>query len=169
MDVPELLAAVDRAFLVTGAGLPGWPDPRPDGRPPSQEEYSRAPDPGKYRLLGARADAWVVALEDLRLGAAREVPVGAEGRGHGRAPATRAVEVRPSAVGALPLRFLHWEPDGRYVAMVEVHVSERPRLVTRAPDCGCDACDDGSQRQLEALDAAITPVVAGSGPGGRWW
>ena len=161
MDSSELSAAVDQAFLVTSAGLPHWPDPRPDGRPPSDEEYSRCVDPGKYRLLLARAEAWATALGDLGLGAARETPAAPQWQVHGRRPVSRAVLVEPHAEGAVPLLFVHWDRDADFVPMVEVRVGPSGVPVVRAPDCGCDACDDGSASQLAALDAAIAPVVTG--------
>ena len=161
MDLTALTAAVDRAFVATGAGLAPWPDPRPDGRPPSEEEYSRCPDPGKYRLLLARADAWVAALVELGLGLDREVPAAAlrEVRG-GRRP-TRAALVEPHADGALPLLVLSWHEEPGTAARVEVQVAGTGLLVAAAPDCGCDACDDGSDSQLQALDEAIASVPAG--------
>ncbi|MEX3565124.1 DUF6226 family protein [Micrococcus endophyticus] len=33
-------------------------------------------------------------------------------------------------------------------------------LRARFPFCGCDACDDGSDRLLDELDDAITRVIA---------
>lgn len=59
----ELVAAVEAAFAVTGRGLAAWPDPHP-GRSPRDEEYSRVTDPYKWRIVGARAEAWLVALAD---------------------------------------------------------------------------------------------------------
>jgi hypothetical protein len=63
----ELLAAVDAAFAVTGRGLIPWPHPHPD-RAPLDEEYSRVLDAAKWRIIGARAEAWLVALVDAALG-----------------------------------------------------------------------------------------------------
>ena len=38
----------------------------------------------------------------------------------------------------------------------------RPDVVVETqPDCGCDACDSGSNDLLEAVDAAIRHVVGG--------
>src|SRR4051812_43847183 len=59
----DLLAAVGRAFVETGAGTPGWPDPHPDRRP-LDEEYSRCLDPRKYAILGTRLDAWARVLTE---------------------------------------------------------------------------------------------------------
>ena len=62
----ELRAVVESAFAVTGRGLARWPDPHPD-RSPLEEEYSRVSDPAKWRLVGARADAWCRALVETGL------------------------------------------------------------------------------------------------------
>ena len=35
-------------------------------------------------------------------------------------------------------------------------------VVTWIPDCGCDACDSGSQGVLDELDEAIVGVVSGA-------
>lgn len=61
-----LLDEVEAAFEETGADTPGWEDPHleADGTSgdPSGEEYSRCLDPGKYRILWARAEAWMEVL-----------------------------------------------------------------------------------------------------------
>jgi catechol 2,3-dioxygenase-like lactoylglutathione lyase family enzyme len=153
---------VDAAFVHTGAGLRRWPDPRPDGRPPLDEEYSRRLDPGKYRLVLARADAWAAALTGLGLAAVRESPVPAAWQVRGRHPATRAVSVEPGAPDSLALHGVHWEVDqDEFVPVVQVRVGPEAVPVIDAPDCGCDACDDGSESLLRALDDAIVPVVTG--------
>ena len=61
-DVPQLLAAVERAFEQTGDGSMRWPDPHPDHSSVPDEAYSRLTDPSRWRLLGARTDAWLHAL-----------------------------------------------------------------------------------------------------------
>src|SRR5699024_2075680 len=62
----DLLADVEHAFAVTGADTPPWPDPHlgPGGRdvPVREEEYSRCLDPGKYRIVVTRAEAWAPDL-----------------------------------------------------------------------------------------------------------
>src|SRR5215207_4819510 len=61
IDVADLLAAVDDTFRQTSAGLSPWPDPHPDRSPPV-DAYSRLTDPARWRILGARTDAWLSAL-----------------------------------------------------------------------------------------------------------
>lgn len=163
MDLTELTAAVDRAFLDTGAGLSPWPDPHPDGGSPAEEEYSRCLDPGKYRLLLARADAWAAALVDLGLGEAGEVPTAALREVRDRRRASRATLVEPQVPYALPLLFLFWDEviETSTPAQVEVQAGDSGIRVAAGPDCGCDACDDGSERQLQAIDDALASFVAG--------
>ncbi|MBK5221586.1 MAG: hypothetical protein JJE52_01655 [Acidimicrobiia bacterium] len=64
MVIPaELLTAVDAAFAITARDTPHWqgPDPMRERR---DDEDSRVTNPEKWRILGARADAWVVALQE---------------------------------------------------------------------------------------------------------
>jgi hypothetical protein len=69
-----LLAEVDRAFQVSGADTPGWPDPHPD-RSPAEDEYSRCSNPGKYRILDTRIEAWAQVLS-RGLATVEEMPAG---------------------------------------------------------------------------------------------
>ena len=161
MELSDVSSAVDAAFLVTGAGLASWPDPRPDRSEPRPEEYSRCPDPGKYRIVLARADAWATALAELGLGSAARTAVLPEWQAGRARPASRAVVVEPVADSALPLLFLHWDAGPEWAAMVEVLAGDPPVSCVVMPDCGCDACDDGSEPMLRALDEAIVPVLTG--------
>ncbi len=68
--------------------------------------------------------------------------------------------MEPVAAGALPLLFLHWDAGSEWAAMVEVHAGDPPVRCLVIPDCGCDACDDGSDSMLPALDEGIVPVTA---------
>lgn len=58
-----LLLEVEGAFAQTGADTPGWSDPHAD-REVAEEEYSHVSQPGKYRIINARVEAWVRALAD---------------------------------------------------------------------------------------------------------
>jgi len=62
VDARELIREVEAAFAETGAATPGWPHPHPGDVRPAEEEYSRESDPAKYRILGARVQAWSRAL-----------------------------------------------------------------------------------------------------------
>lgn len=62
----ELLSAVGDAFTLTGRGFMPWPDPHPD-REPLPEEYERLTDRTKWQIIGARAEAWLVAIVEAGL------------------------------------------------------------------------------------------------------
>lgn len=73
----------------------------------------------------------------------------------------RALRVRPTRVGAVPL-LLGWaSPDGVPDAEVYVGAGDPAVLVVALPECGCDACDDGSERLLSELDRHVVAVVTG--------
>ena len=156
----ELLSAVDAAFEVTGRGLARWPDPHPD-RPPLHEEYSRVTNAGRWRIVGARADAWVLALADARLAAVeRDVEV------HWKAapgPAiSRTDRLVPYAAGALPLVVARSRIDDTDDAGVTLGVGVPAVCVAWIPPCGCDACDSGAQPEIDQVDDVILPVVLGA-------
>lgn len=159
MTEAELLAAVDAAFEVTGRGLVPWPAPHPD-RSPLDEEYSRVTDPSKWRIIGARADAWMVALADAGLGVGErsaavrwQVPPGTV--------ISRTDRLVPYAAGALPLVIARSRIEDIDDAGVTLGAGDPAVCVTWVPACGCDACDDGAQHELDQLDAAILAVVRG--------
>jgi hypothetical protein len=70
--------------------LPTWPDPHPERASPQDEEYSRLTDPGRYRIVHARARTWAAVLEDA-VGARSEVlaPVPAAAAGACRRTTSR--------------------------------------------------------------------------------
>lgn len=156
----ELLDAVDEAFAVTGRDLAPWPDPHPDRRP-REEEYSRLSDPTRWRIVGARADAWVVALRAAGLAEVeRNAPIRWEAP-----PGTvlsRADRLVPHAVGALALIVARSRLGPVDDAGVTIGVGDPGVVITWIPDCGCDACDSGSQDVLDELDEAIVGVVSGA-------
>ena len=160
MTENELHAAVDAAFEITGRGYAPWPDPHPDRSPP-EEQYSRLLDPAKWRILGARADAWFTALAEHGLAVVeRDVAVEwPEGRS---AHFTRIDRVVPLAPGALPIVIARTRLEDVDDAGVVLSVGDPPVLVSLHPDCGCDACDSGSQNDLDELDRHIRGIVAGT-------
>ena len=156
----ELLDAVDEAFAITGHGLAHWPDPHPD-RMPRDEEYSRLSDPAKWRIVGARADAWLIALHAAGLAEVeRKAPIRWEAPP--RAVVSRADRLAPHVADGLPLVAArsHLGPvdDGG----VTLGVGDPAVPIAWIPDCGCDACDSGSQDVLDELDEAIVGVVSGA-------
>ena len=69
MDSSVVRAAARDAFKVISASTPGWADPRPDGQPPEERDYENCTDPGRFRILAARAEAWTKALTQTELAA----------------------------------------------------------------------------------------------------
>lgn len=156
MDLQQLRDAVEAEFAGTGADTPPWPDPRPRGEAPLEEEYSRCADPAKYRILRARSDAWVRALTALG------VAVVEDGTGTGPGRALRLRPVRAAAgVHTLPLVLEFEAMDGVPDAVLHLAVGAPAVRVLTLPDCGCDACDTGSDDLLDVLDEHVRSVVTG--------
>lgn len=164
MDRTRVVAAVERAFTETGAGTPPWPNRHLGGGQPREEEYSRCLDPGKYRILAARAEAWVRALTGLGLATRDDGadPVAAWRDGAPPPVLTRATWVRPRRTDAVPLLVaagpIHSTPD----AVLCLGAGDPAVLVLWTPDCGCDACDSGSESLLEELDDHVWAVISGT-------
>ena len=156
----ELVPAVDEAFVRTGRGLQQWPDPHPD-RSPRDEEYSRLLDPAKWRIIGARADAWLAAIVEAGL-ATVEHDVAVEWVTTPGPTITRADRVVPLAVGALPLVVARSRIDDVDDAGVVLGVGDPAVCVSWFPQCGCDACDSGSRDELDHLDEHLRSIVRGA-------
>lgn len=158
-----LLTRVDRAFEVTGAKTPGWPDPH-QNRDPREEEYSRVTDVGKYRILESRVDAWVEVLTDAGIATAHDVPAEpwiAECRPSDQHSRVRRIE--PVVPDGLRLLFATTLVDGRPFGL-DVGIcraGEAPVLLTPVPECGCDACDSGSADLLSELDGWVLAIARG--------
>ncbi|MGO1201390.1 MAG: DUF6226 family protein [Dermabacteraceae bacterium] len=175
----DLLADVERAFAVTGADTPPWPDPHlgPGGRevPVREEEYSRCLDPGKHRILGARAEAWALVLTERGWAEREEIIDGAALpwliAPHARTHRTTALwPHRPGAQAVLLVRTApddgegdrDLEPADALLPGIVVGLGDPPLPVETIPVCGCDACDSGSRDLLEQLDQAVLSIVDGS-------
>jgi Family of unknown function (DUF6226) len=156
----ELLAAVEAAFEITGRGLTRWPNPHPD-RSPLGEEYSRLNDPGKWRIIGARTDAWLVALVDTGL-AAVERDTSIHWRVKPGMVISRTERIVPFAAGALPLVVARSQFGDIDDAGVALGVGDPAIWAAWFPYCGCDACDSGSQDELDRLDAHVHSIVSGA-------
>jgi Family of unknown function (DUF6226) len=156
----ELRSAVDATFALTVNGLTPWPDPHPD-RTPLDEEYSRLLDPVKWRIIGARAEAWIVALVDAALATVeRDAPV--RWRAEPGTEISRTDRVVPLADGALPLIVARSRLGDVEDAGVTLGAGNPATCVAWFPQCGCDACDSGSQSELDDLDRHIVAIVSGS-------
>ena len=163
MDSSVLRAAVRDAFKLSGQSTPAWDDPRPGGEVPSEAEFESCEEPEKFRILAARAEAWVSALTQTGLAEAehleasddlwQEVPE--------TGPAIRVIRLRPKRESAIPLIFgfcwLQGEPEARVV----LGAGEPAAIVGILPLCECDACDVGSNLLLEDFDDAVLNVVTG--------
>jgi len=164
----RLLAAVEREYAALAPrSSASWPDPH-EGGSPSQDEYSRVTEPARYRIVGARADAWARALVSLELATEERTDAPAGWRGPVGATASRLV---PHAAGALPLIVVRGEFENTPDTVVVLHAdAAEPLYLGIEPDCGCDARDRGSEDLLEAIDDLYIDVIAGdfvhvSGPG----
>lgn len=163
MDSSVLRAAVRDAFKITGQTTPAWADPRPDGEPPREADFESCEDPGKFRILAARAEAWTAALTQTGLAEAetleasddlwQEVPE--------TGPAIRVIRLRPKRDSAVPMLFgfcwLQGEPEARVV----IGAGDPAAVVGISPQCECDACDVGSDLLVEDFDDAVLNVVTG--------
>lgn len=155
-----LLETIDRWFDSTALDHRPWPDPHAGLRTPRDEEYSRLTNPSRYRIVGARAQAWVAALDALGIArtdrAARVVWATAPGprissvqRIVARSPGTLVLVVARSQLGEVP------------DAGVVIGVGDLAVEVGHVPECGCDACDSGSQAELDCLDELLLAIVTG--------
>lgn len=160
MNSTELLAAVDAAFNTTERVHAAWANPHPGGSPPSEEEYSRVTTPERWRILGERVEAWARVLESRRLVTVRDLP-----RPNWVLPqvpaAVRGTLISPNAAGAIPLTIGRFPVGTVEDAGIVLGVGIPPVAFARLPDCGCDACDTGSQNELEHLDDLMMSVVTG--------
>jgi hypothetical protein len=158
----QLLQAVEVEFDRTSAGAQGWANPHLD-RGVTQDEYSRCLDPGKWRILVARTEAWANALRRLGLARVERVKVVDWVDEHHAAQEWDVLErLTPLNAGGVPLVFAYrnWgECDD--LNWVTVGAGSPVVPVVNEPGCGCDACDDGSQYPLDQLDDAILDIVTG--------
>jgi hypothetical protein len=75
---------------------------------------------------------------------------------------TGVIRIRAPRPGAAPLLFGLRGFDGVSESAVDLGAGEPAVTIHRSPDCGCDACDDGSEPMLEQLDAHVLAVVSGA-------
>jgi hypothetical protein len=160
MDRATLVGAVDRHFATTGRGLLPWPNPRALGAAPRDEEYSRVLDPQKYRLLGARFEAWARSL--VEAGAATRDESDAAWVNRPSVHLARTERLLPTRDGCLPVAALHTRIEDCAEAGLVIGVADPAVMAACIPDCGCDACDDGSQPLLDQLDDVLWHVVSGA-------
>jgi Glyoxalase-like domain/Family of unknown function (DUF6226) len=128
--------------------------------PAVEAAFSRL-DPDLYRLVGARADAWVEAIVAAGLGTATPVPPdGLTWAGDQYLRPTRASVLR-GGDGTLPI-VVAWAPIGRAEdALVLIGVGEPTHLLDRQPGLGFDMWDTGSADLLDAVDDAFVLALSG--------
>lgn len=131
--------------------LPSWPDPH-DAQMPADEEYSRVTNGQRYAIVVERARAWTTACVEV-LGA-QVSPIGpTPGDDHSRDGWT-ITSPRPQTT-ALHVAVFEYE-----LPVVSLGCGDA-REVERWPDCGCDACDSGSDDLLECIDNWFTSALTG--------
>lgn len=165
-----------RAQVATGyarLGLPSWPDPHPSMTSPDAEEYSRVTNPERYRIVEARASLWAgtlgacsgIEVEPMAPDALGQADLG---------DVTSGVRLRSTRRDTLPLllliRQVLTKAAAEPMAVLRICVDQAPVILAEVPDCGCDACDSGSDNLLEAIDDIISgfvsePSVMLRGPG----
>jgi hypothetical protein len=161
IEVKELQAAVEAAFLQTSRGSAPWPDPHPDRSSVPDEAYSRLTNPAKWRILSARANAWLVAVVHAGL-AIVESDAAVAWKTQPGPVISHAERTVPIAVGALELIVAHSKIGDVDDAGLVLGVGNPAECVNWFPDCGCDACDSGSQNELNHLDVHMLSIVTGS-------
>ena len=145
--------------------MPRWPNPRGWMESPRDDEYSRVTEPGRYRIVHARARVWAQVLGQLPgIAVAPLAPVALDSEGQ-LGMANRGLRLSSTRDSTLPLLLLERDAplSGREGSLAVLHVSVvAPEVcVAMLPDCGCDACDSGSDDLLGTIDEVIGHVVAG--------
>lgn len=157
----QLLVSVHRHFADRSPELQHWPNPHPDDGP-AEDEYSRVTDPHKWRILGTRADAWVAALVDAGAATVEAVsPADIEWADGPGTTVTAAVRVLPTRAGAQPLIVGRSALEDDPEAGITLGWGSPPVTAGWFPHCGCDACDGGSEPELETLDNRLSSIVTG--------
>ncbi|MGC4868117.1 DUF6226 family protein [Micromonospora sp. DT53] len=159
----ELQAQV--AVRYDNLGLPSWPNPHAGTASPREEEYERVTEPDRYGIVHARARVWADTLGDApKVDVETLAPAPLDDKGHlGRFD--RGVRLTSPRPGTLPLLLLERDAplSGLEAPLAVLQISVvRPEIALEVlPDCGCDACDWGSDDLLRAIDQTIGYVIGG--------
>jgi hypothetical protein len=176
--VADLQAAVEAGY--SSLQLSSWADPHPGRTPPVEGEYSCLTCPERYRIVQARGRVWRRALRTMPGVQAEPLapaPLDADGRLGTFDRGTRLTSRRPGSLALLLLeRDAPVREGGGVLPVLQVSVVRPEIPVLTVPDCGCDACDSGSQDLLDAIDDAILRIVGGTsvvlcgrGWQAQWW
>ena len=157
----ELRTLMAVAFEKTSAGASGWLDPHPDGSMPADEEYTRVTNPARYRILAARTEAWLFALVEAGLAVVERDAV-VVWTAEKLPDIARTERVSPMATGALDLVVGHSRLGDLEDVGIVIGAGNPTECITWVPFCGCDACDSGSEPELEQLDSHLWGIVSGT-------
>jgi Family of unknown function (DUF6226) len=117
--------------------------------------------PGKWRIVGARADAWLIALVECGL-AVVEANASVSWRDKLGPVICRTDRITPVVAGALPLTVARsWLGDVDDAGLI-LGLGDPAVDIDWFPDCGCDACDSGSQNELDHFDEHMVVIVSGA-------
>lgn len=122
------------------SGMPSWDDPHAGGAAPVEDEYSRVTDGQRYRVVVERARAWTTACAET-LGA-RITPLAPTD------PDRQGWVLTSPRPSTAPLR-VEVMDVGFPLVVVGCGAAQ---VIERFPDCGCDACDEGSESLLDGMD-----------------
>jgi hypothetical protein len=161
IGIEDLQRALEITFLTTNRDATLWPDPYPDRSAVPEEAYSRLTNPAKWRILGNRTEAWSIALAQFEL-ATIEPDANITWLAQPGPGIIRAERVVPIVAGALELVIAHSRIGDVSDAGVVLGVGDPTECINWFPDCGCDACDSGSENELDHLDNHLLGIVTGT-------
>lgn len=162
VSLNELLEHVDEAFDARPAEIVAWADPNP-GRDPDDDAYSHVTKPERWRIVAARADAWIHALTALNLATVREVSGVEWSKDWLASNLTGCTDlIVPNAPDALSLVIARLDIGDVPNAGVVVGAGVPAEELVMVPDCACDACDSGSDDALGVFDELMINVVGGT-------
>ena len=147
-----LRGEMELGFLA--AGPRPWPAPRAVFERPADEEYSRCLHPEKYVITQQRATAWASAL--VTAGVATTISLGPRDLAPWGAVVTTSIVSTREGAEPVFVHFTHQHLPGVVVGYGSPQV-----VLIALPVCGCDACDDGSDVLIEAIDEAFESVILG--------
>jgi hypothetical protein len=156
VDLDALRDAVESSYRSMPLSTTSWPNPHADSREATLEEYSRLTGPARYRIVGARAEAWVRAL--AALGLADTAP--AQPPSWSGSSGAHAVWLHPRADRAQPLLVVRRPLEDVPDCIVTLGAGEPATELDTQPDCACDACDYGAVDLLSAVDDMFIAIVA---------
>jgi hypothetical protein len=146
-------------------GMPSWPNPHPGMAAAREEEYSRVTAPARYGIVHARARVWASRLGEIpgiEVQALAPAPPADRQRRDGFDRGVRITSPRPDTLPLLLLeRDVRWPGVEGPLAVLHIGVVEPGIALEVLPDCGCDACDLGSDDLLQAIDQTIGNVLGG--------